>query len=134
MAGRRFISKFQPMARGEQDSVASWNRRANAPAEGDTVGFDLLVLATELEWARDLLSRQVEESERAIPITRGFPVYDGTTPVPTEPASLPALPVEDRGLTLEQRRKYSGIIFWLWIALVIILFVTIAGAMLLPNY
>lgn len=98
------------------------------PVEGDAVGFDLLVLQTEVEWARDLLARGHIDLEPARQLIRGFPVYPANSPPPApEPASIRAIPAAQRGLSLQQRTNYTSLIVIFWIVLLVVLLITILG-------
>jgi hypothetical protein len=103
------------------------------PIEGDAVGFDLLVLQTEVEWARDLLSRH-QDAEAEVQLTRGFPVYPIDSPqTASEPSSIRAIPADQRGLSLQQRSRYTVFIIVLWVVLLIVLLITVMGTIYLFN-
>jgi hypothetical protein len=98
---------------------------------GDEHGYDLLVIQTEEQWARDLLNRGKTADDQAERPTRGFPVYD---PAPTQPdratssqisksltiepstsrAHIPAMPVSYE-LSDRQKANYTVWIILLWL-------------------
>jgi hypothetical protein len=97
-------------------------RMATAP--GDAIGYDLLVIETEAEWARDLLGRDKNLLAPPQTPTYGFPVCPPadtpTDPITSsqtpasaasEPAAalrpIPAVPVR-RGLSDRQQAAYTA--------------------------
>lgn len=105
----------------------------------DSNAYDLLVISTELAWARELLqsSGKLDSVDRP---TGGFPVYPeagaaegGPAAAPKEnpnPSAMRALPVDARFLTREQQTAYSAAIFVLWILLAIVAVLTLIGFIL----
>jgi hypothetical protein len=100
-------------------------------AAGDEAGFDLLVVQTEAEWARDLLSRARMAGEQLEPPTHGFPVYD-PAPIQTNEktsgrtsesmSTMPAMPV-NHVLSERQQTTYTIWIILLWILMGVVVLV-----------
>jgi hypothetical protein len=104
------------------------------PAEGDMVGFDLLVLATEVEWARDLIAHAAEGADHSSRFTRGFPMDEVNIETAADPSQIRAIPVEERGLSPQQRTTYTVLIVLLWIVLLVVLVLTVLGVVYMSNY
>ncbi len=91
--------------------------------DGDNAGVDLLVMHTEAEWARDLLTRG-DEGPSDGP-TGGFPLHEGAV-TPVSQKHVRAMPVQ-AGLTDAQQANYSAAIIVLWIVLAVILVVMVTA-------
>jgi len=87
-------------------------------SQGESSDVDLLVLQTEVEWARDLLSKGLEAV--ADQPTGGFPLFDTIVPT-TSSEYVRAIPAQVLGLTEARKVRYTFLILALWIVVTIIL-------------
>jgi hypothetical protein len=100
-------------------------------------GFELLVFATEAEWAREILR---ESTKPPIPHSVGFPVISQGEQIPVPPRpnapppplpthytgpAIPAAPLAEQGLSERQKTNYTIAIILLWVLLVLILIILI---------
>jgi hypothetical protein len=99
-------------------------------------GYDLLVLETELEWARELLASGGESFEK---MTHGFPINPDTPRGGMKGAqesessrwnAMSGLPVESEDLTPDQQLQYNTIIWLLWGLLVFVVLLIVLGFIL----
>jgi len=86
---------------------------------GDDTEVHLLVLQTEVEWARDLIGR-VDELPGTLR-QRGFPLDESAVIAPAGADELRAIPVQSEGLSESQRGRYTVAIIVLWVIFAIIL-------------
>ena len=103
-------------------------------ADGPDGGFDLLVLQTEAEWARDLLSGGSTPKDPGDCPTYGFPISAFPKLNPEPSSAIKAVPVSDRGLTDHQKATYTIWIVILWIVLAAVVLIVILVTSLLPNF
>jgi hypothetical protein len=101
-------------------------------------GYDLLVLETELEWARELLA-SAEDSQSFEKMTHGFPIDPDSPRGGMKSAegsgssrwnAMSGLPVESEDLTPDQRLQYNTAIWLLWGLLVFIVLLMVLGFIL----
>jgi hypothetical protein len=83
----------------------------------DETEIDLLVLSTEAEWARDVLSKGMPQLDAQSQSTGGFPVITATD-ASEEVVPISAVPVGRADLSRRQRSLYTVTTILLWIVLV----------------
>ncbi len=101
-------------------------------------GYDLLVLETEVEWARELLA-SAGESQSFEPMTHGFPI-DPDPPRggmnsaqqsrPPRWNAMSGLPVESEELTPDQQKQFNAVIWLLWGLLLFVVLLIVLGFIL----
>ena len=97
-------------------------------------GFDLMVLQTEAEWARDLLSRGSAIQNSSERPTYGFPVYNVSEPNPQQPIAMRAEPISKPDLTDHQKTTYTIWIVALWVLFAVVVLITILFTVLSREF
>ena len=113
--------------------IAAQMRSTDDPEEG----YDLLVLETELEWARELLASG-GESQSFENMTHGFPIDPAESwkngrersRGPARRNAMIGLPVGPGDLTPDEQRQYDVAIWLLWALLAIVVLMMVLGFIL----